>query len=99
MSCALDGRAQEDQLARLASLGEHALWMRRLPTELTLVLDPDLDDAIVRETLAVERGCCPFFALIWDEERRELTVATREERKPAFERIARAFGGAPVASL
>jgi hypothetical protein len=96
MTCALDDAALAEQLDRFRRIGEHALWVRRLPGELTVVLEADLDDELLTETLAVERGCCPFFALIWDERTRQLTIAAREQHQAAFERIAEAFRPAPA---
>jgi hypothetical protein len=79
-------------MARFGKIGEHTLWARRLRTELTVVLEADLDDDLLQETLAVERACCPFFALIWDESTRELTIAAREHHEGVFGRIVESFG-------
>jgi hypothetical protein len=92
MTCALDDRALEEQFARFGAIGDHVLWSRRLATELTVVLDPSLDDDLLAETLAVERGCCPFFALIWDEATRELTICAREQHESILGGIAAALG-------
>jgi hypothetical protein len=96
MSCALDDRALAEQLERFGRIGAHALWARRLPTELTVVLEADLDDNLLAETLAVERACCPFFALIWDESTRELTIAAREHHEDVFERVVDALAIEPA---
>ena len=98
MSCALDDQALAEQLDRFRRIGRHAIWARRLPTELTLVLETDLDEELLSETLSVERACCPFFALIWDETTRQLTIAAREQHQAAFEGIVEAFRTAPVAA-
>jgi hypothetical protein len=96
MSCALDDQALEEQRGRFGQIGEHAIWARRLRNELTVVLEADLDDQLLEQTLAIERACCPFFALIWDEASRELTIAGREHHQPVFERIVEAFRLAPA---
>jgi hypothetical protein len=96
MTCALDDQALAEQIARFRRIGEHAIWARRLPTELTVVLEADLDDELLEETLAVERACCPFFALIWDGSTRQLTIAGREHHGPVFERIVEAFRLTPA---
>ena len=96
MSCALDDQALVEQLGRFERIGRHAIWARRLSTELTLVLEADLDEELLAETLAVERACCPFFALIWDETTRQLTIAGREQHQAAFEGIVDAFRTAPA---
>ena len=49
-SCALDDQALAEQFDRFGELGGHALWARRLPTELTVVLEADLDDGLLRQT-------------------------------------------------
>ena len=91
MTCALDDQALAEQFGRFGEIGEHALWARRLPTELTVVLEADLDDDLLQQTLAVERACCPFFSLIWDDSTRQLTIAAREHHESSFERIVEAF--------
>ena len=96
MTCALDERALAVQLGRFARIGEHALWSRRDANELTVVLDHGLDDALLHEALAIEKGCCPFFAVIWRPQTRELTIAAREEHLPMLDRVARAFAVEPV---
>jgi hypothetical protein len=91
MTCALDDTALREQLARFTEIGRHALWTRRHATELTVVLDRELDDGLLQRTLDIERECCPFFALIWDEHRRELTVAAHPRHEPVLDRVARAL--------
>jgi hypothetical protein len=91
MTCSLDAHALQEQLARFEEIGAHALWTRRHPTELTVVLDTELDDTLLQRTLDVERACCPFFALIWDEHRRELTVAAHPRHEPVLDRVASAL--------
>jgi hypothetical protein len=90
--CALDDDALAEQLERFRSIGEHAIWSRRLPSEVTVVLEPDLDDDLLQQTLAIERECCSFFALIWDASKRSLTVAARDRHEPVLDRIAEALG-------
>jgi arsenite methyltransferase len=90
-SCALDDRALTEQLARFGRIGEHVVWSRRLPTELTVLLDADLDDDLLHEALAIERECCSFFALVWDEAARELTIAVPDAREPMLEQLAAAL--------
>jgi hypothetical protein len=96
IACALDEAGLEEQLARFGRIGRHAVWARRLPTELTVLLDADVDDELIRETLAIERECCPFFALSWNDARRELTIAARDNHAPVLEQITRALAIDPV---
>ena len=91
MNCALDERALAEQLGRFTRIREHALWAGRQRGEVTVVLDHDLDDALLQETLEVEAGCCPFLGLIWDEQARELTIVSRDADEPILDRIAAAL--------
>jgi hypothetical protein len=97
MSCALDEAALARQLTRFTRIGEHALWARRHDTELTVVLDADLDDDLLQNTLEIERDCCPFLAVIWDEHTRELTIAAHPDHGEVLARVANALAVAPVA--
>ena len=96
MTCALDDQALAQQLTRFERIGRHAVWARRFASELTVVLDAGLDDALLRETLTIEKACCPFFALIWNDSTRELTIAAREHHEPVLDRIAQALGHEPA---
>jgi hypothetical protein len=98
MSCALDERALAEQLGRFARIGAHAVWTQRHATEYTVLLDADLDDALLHEALAIERACCPFFALIWDESARKLTIAASDDRADVLDHVARAFESAAAAA-
>ena len=40
---------------------------------------------------AIERSCCPFLTLIWNEATRELTIGAREDHGPVLEQVTRAF--------
>jgi hypothetical protein len=60
-------------------------------TERCLVVDLDrqVDMQLVDETIAIERECCPFFALDWESDRRRLTVSiSQAEHEPALDAIA-----------
>lgn len=59
-----------------------------------LIVDfaPELDREALRELMAVERECCPFFALRFDDRRRRLHVGVeRAEQAGALEAIEGAF--------
>ena len=91
MSCALDDQALAEQLRRFSAIGAHALWAGRGPGEVRVMLDHDLDEALLRETLAIEASCCPFLGLIWDERTRELTIVSRDADEPILDRVAAAL--------
>jgi hypothetical protein len=90
-ACALDDAALAEQLARWRRIGAHAVRAHRDTAGLTVVLDRGLDEALLRETLAIERSCCPFLALIYEPGPRELTVAAPAEHAALLERVARAL--------
>jgi hypothetical protein len=91
MSCALDDQALAEQLERFSRIGRHGLWTRRHAGEITVMLDHEVDEALLRETLAIEAGCCPFLGLVWDARTRELTIVSREPDEPILDRIAAAL--------
>jgi hypothetical protein len=88
-SCALDECGLRSQLERYRQAGRNARLIERTPRSLVADLDESVDPKLVAETVAVERECCPFFALSWEPERRRLTVSvSRAEHEPALDAIA-----------
>lgn len=52
-------------------------------------LGDEVGTELVAQTIAVERECCPFFALTWEPDRRHLTVSvSRAEYEPALDALA-----------
>jgi hypothetical protein len=52
-----------------------------------------VDGELVEQAVAIERECCPFFALDWEAARRRLTVSvSHAEHEPALAAIAFALG-------
>jgi ubiquinone/menaquinone biosynthesis C-methylase UbiE len=91
LACALDGDGAAEQLARYAALREHAAVVRREVASLTVALGPAVDLELVGATVAVERECCPFLAIDWDEAGRELTITAPAGAEPVLDRIALAL--------
>ncbi len=88
-SCALDEVGLRSQLERYRQAGRNARVIARTPRRLVAELDQNVDTELVAETVAVERECCPFFALTWEPDRRRLTVAVSQaEHEPALDAIA-----------
>ena len=88
-SCALDQEGLRSQLERYRQAGQNARLIERTPRRLVADLDQDVDAKLVAETVAIERECCPFFALTWEPDRRQLTVAVSQaEHEPALDAIA-----------
>ncbi len=95
-SCALNDTELRLQLERYREAGRNARLIERTPRRLVADLGNDVDAELVAETIAVERECCPFFALTWEPDRRRLTVAVSEAaHEPALDAIAFALNLQP----
>lgn len=62
-ACTLDGEGLRAQGERYRRVGLGARLVERTPRRIAVRLDADVSEALVRELVEVERGCCPFFAL------------------------------------
>jgi hypothetical protein len=88
-SCALDESGLRAQVERYRQAGRNARVIERTPRRLVAALDENVDAELVAQTIAVERECCPFFALTWEPDRRRLTVSVSQaEHEPALDAIA-----------
>ncbi|HXM86144.1 MAG TPA: hypothetical protein VN889_00785 [Solirubrobacteraceae bacterium] len=88
-SCALDEAGLRSQLKRYRQAGRNARLIERTRRRLVVDLDQGVDSELVAHTVAVERDCCPFFALTWNPDRRRLTVAVADAaHEPALDAIA-----------
>ena len=95
-SCALDESGLRLQLERYREIGCNARVIERTSRSLVAALADEVDAELVAETIAVERECCPFFALAWELGRRQLTVSvSRAEHEPALDAIMFALGLSP----
>ncbi|HWX74996.1 MAG TPA: hypothetical protein VNZ05_06805 [Solirubrobacteraceae bacterium] len=92
-SCALDEAGLRKQYERYREVGVGARVLERRRRRLTVDLDQQVDPKLVAELLAVERECCPFLELGWEQSERRLTAAvSRTEHEPALDAIAFALG-------
>lgn len=88
-SCALDESGLRVQLERYRQAGRDAVVIERTPRRLVAELDEHVDPELITQTIAVERECCPFFALTWEPDRRRLTVSVSQaEHEPALNAVA-----------
>jgi hypothetical protein len=88
-SCALEQSGLRSQLERYRQAGRNARLIERTPRRLVADLGENVDAELVAETIAVERECCPFFALAWEPDRRRLTVSVSQAaHEPALGAIA-----------
>ncbi len=91
-SCALDEIAMRSQLERYRRAGRHARLVHRGHRRIVVDLDEHVDREVIEQAIAVERECCPFFAIEWEPGRRRLTVSVSQpEHAPALEAIAYAL--------
>lgn len=95
LSCALDEQGLRRQRERYARLAPSVVRMRREARELLVDFAPGVHRETLAALIAVERECCPFFALDFDERSRRLRVGVREPRAaPALEALADALSPA-----
>jgi hypothetical protein len=99
-SCALDDAGLRLQLERYRRAGRGARLVERTRRCLVVDFDEHVDNKLVDETIAIERGCCPFFTLGWEPDRRRLTISVSEAKhESALDAIAFALGlDAPVST-
>lgn len=73
--CTLDDRSLAIQLDRYRRLGRMAVSIESSEQGLQVALAKNVDVDLLRETIAVERECCSFFAIDYDASERPLSVA------------------------
>jgi hypothetical protein len=72
--CTLDDRGLSEQLDRYRRLGRTAAATWDGNAELVITFCADVDIDLLRETIAIERGCCSFFTLDYDVSARRLSI-------------------------
>jgi hypothetical protein len=72
--CTLDDSGLGEQLDRYRRLGETAVSIQDGDARLVITFDADVDTDLLRETIAVERGCCSFFALDYSTRRLSIGI-------------------------
>lgn len=92
-SCALDEGGLRLQVERYRRAGQGARLIGRTRRRLVVDFAEPASVKLIEEAVAVERECCPFFALDWEPTRRRLTVSVSHvEHEPALRAIAFALG-------
>jgi hypothetical protein len=92
-SCALDETGLHLQLERYRRAGQDARLVERTRRRLVVDLNEHVDATLVEDAIAIERECCPFFALAWEPARRRLIVSVSQvEHEPALDAVAFALG-------
>jgi hypothetical protein len=93
-ACRLDLPGLRAQRDRYREIGRHLTHLEREPGRLTAGLGDRVDRALVERTIEIERSCCEFFELRFDDRARELVVTvTDPEQDPALDAIAHAIAG------
>ncbi len=97
-SCTLDAMSLQAQVARYRRAGTGARLLDRTPRRVLVELGADVDSALVSEIVAVERDCCPFLTIAWEEQAlRRLSVSVdRVEDEPVLDAIEIALGLSPT---
>jgi hypothetical protein len=91
-TCPLDKGGTKAQRRRYARLSADVESVERKPEAIIVQFREDFDRGLLRETLAVERACCPFFAFDFDDHARRLRTTVSElDRLPALDAIAHAL--------
>ncbi|MBA2505035.1 MAG: hypothetical protein H0V29_03720 [Thermoleophilaceae bacterium] len=74
-ACSLDAAGARSQGERYAGAARAVVSLERAPTRVEVRFDTSRDLGVVDDLVAIERECCPFFAIAWDREAGELSVA------------------------
>jgi hypothetical protein len=86
--CDLDPRGLAAQRERYTRLARSVTGLERRPGRLLLRFAPDVDAALIEDTLAIERRCCPFFQLEFEPSTRRLEISVeRAEEDPALDAL------------
>lgn len=77
------------QQERYRRAGQGASVVDRTRRRLVVEVDEYAEDQLVDELIAIERECCPFITMVWEPDRRRLTVSVSQaEHESALEAIA-----------
>ena len=88
LACSLDSEGAARQGERYAALGATLTSIERDGRRLSARFGPELDSRLLEETIAVERGCCSFFAIEFDPRERKLELSVpAAEYEPALDAI------------
>ena len=86
--CNLDPEGLQVQRKRYAALGRDLVDVDRERGRLTATFAPNVDGDLVRETIEVERECCPFFALVYDPTENRLSITVDDPaQEPALDAL------------
>jgi hypothetical protein len=93
--CTLDLDGLRRQRDRYRRLGRWVESIGRWDDELVVRFAPSLDDGLLRETIAVEAECCPFYRFDYAPGERRLRIGVGDRAQlPALGALAFALGPA-----
>jgi hypothetical protein len=87
-ACSLDAGGQAEQGARYEALADSIESLDVVPGRVAVRLGAGLDRTLLAETIEVERGCCPFLTIDYDEGARTLTIDADSEHQAVLDGIA-----------
>ena len=91
-ACRLDTTGRREQADRYRRLSASVTGMQRRDGALDVSFAADVDVSLLRDTVNVERACCPFFDLRLDGQARTLHVAVAApDDGPALDALAAAM--------
>jgi len=91
--CCLGADELRAQAERYREVGRGAEAIEHGPRRVELLLDRSADPALVETLVAVERGCCPFFAIEFEPRERRLAISVEDaEHEDALAAVALALG-------
>jgi hypothetical protein len=93
-SCGLDADGRRAQTARYETIARSVTAVRHEPARVLVEFDEQVNRALLQEIIAVERACCPWLYLEFDEAARHLRVTVAEaSMRPALDVMSEAFAG------
>jgi hypothetical protein len=93
--CSLNKAQLAEQLAGYARAGRGAEVIERERRRRVIRVGSDVPESLILRLIEVERGCCPFFHMVWDEASRRLAIEVPDsDHEPALEAIVSALGAA-----
>ena len=94
-SCSLNEAQLVEQLAGYARAGRGAEVIERERRRRVIRVGSDVPESLILRLIEVERGCCPFFEMVWDDASRRLAIEVPDsDHEPALDAIVSALGAA-----
>jgi hypothetical protein len=78
--CTLSVGGLREQESRAVSLRREVESVERGPGSLAVTFGAGVDRAVIDELIEVERGCCAFLAIGYDEHARVLSIGVEDRR-------------------